>query len=409
MTMLSNKRILLIISGGIAAYKSLELIRLLKKDGASVRCILTNGGAQFVTPLSVASLSGEQVYTDLWSLKDETEMGHIRLSREADLVVVAPASADIMAKMAHGMANDLATTTLLATDKPVMVCPAMNQMMWAHAATQANAETLKGRGITFVGPASGDMACGETGEGRLIEPDQILAAIQDFFLSGKPLAGLTALVTAGPTYEAIDPVRFIGNRSSGKQGYAIAESLRDLGASVTLVSGPTALSDPQGIKTIRTENASDMLEICQNQLPCDIAVCAAAVADWTAATPSKTKMKKGEADTSTLALTKTQDILATLSAPSPKRPNLVIGFAAETDNVADYARAKLAKKGCDWIIANPVDDGNPVFGSDLNQVYFITSTATEEWPKASKQDVARKLGERIASFFAENDLRDAAE
>lgn len=407
--MLNNKRILLIISGGIAAYKSLELIRLLKKDGASVRCILTEGGAQFVTPLSVASLSGEQVYTDLWSLKDETEMGHIRLSREADLVVVAPASADIMAKMAHGMANDLATTTLLATDKPVMVCPAMNQMMWAHAATQDNAQTLKSRGLTFVGPASGEMACGETGEGRLLEAEEILSAIQDFFLSGKPLAGLTALITAGPTYEALDPVRFIGNRSSGKQGYAIAETLRDLGASVTLVSGPTALPDPNGIETIRIENAAQMLEICQKCLPSDIAVCSAAVADWTSAAPSQSKMKKGDADTTSITLTKTQDILATLSARSPSRPRLVVGFAAETDNVVDYARAKLAKKGCDWIIANPVDEGNPVFGSDNNQVYFVTSTATEEWPKASKQDIARKLGDRIAAFFAENDMRDAAE
>lgn len=408
--MLEQKRILLIISGGIAAYKGLELIRLLKKDGASVRCILTEGGAQFVTPLSVASLSGEQVYTDLWSLKDETEMGHIRLSREADLVVVAPASADIMAKMVHGMANDLATTTLLATDKPVMVAPAMNQMMWANEATQDNVETLKKRSITIVGPASGDMACGETGEGRLIEPEEILAAITDFFFAHKPLAGLTALVTSGPTHEPIDPIRFIGNRSSGKQGIAIAKVLRDLGANVSLVTGPTNESIPSGIGVTRIETAAQMAAACKSAGRTDIAVYAAAVADWTPVAPSETKLKKDRSSAApTLDLKQTEDILGTLSAPGPTRSRLVIGFAAETDDVLTNAKAKLAKKGCDWLVANPVTNANPVFGSDDNQVYFLTSTATEEWPKLSKDDVARKLGEKIVSYFGQGALRSAAE
>lgn len=408
--MLEHKRILLIISGGIAAYKGLELIRLLKKDGASVRCILTDGGAQFVTPLSVASLSGEQVYTDLWSLKDETEMGHIRLSREADLVVVAPASADIMAKMAHGMANDLATTTLLATDKPVMVAPAMNQMMWANEATQDNVETLKKRGIMIVGPASGEMACGETGEGRLIEPEEIFSAITDFFFKDKPLAGLTALVTSGPTHEPIDPIRFIGNRSSGKQGIAIARQLRDLGANVTLVTGPTHETIPNGVGVTRIQTAADMAAACKKVGRTDISVYAAAVADWTPVAPSDTKLKKDRSSAPpTLDLKQTEDILGTLSAPGPARSRLVIGFAAETDDVLTNAKAKLAKKGCDWLVANPVNSANPVFGSDDNQVYFLTSTATEEWPKLSKDDVARKLGEKIVSYFGQGALRSAAE
>jgi phosphopantothenoylcysteine decarboxylase/phosphopantothenate--cysteine ligase len=398
---LNNKRILLIISGGIAAYKALELIRLLKKDGASVRCILTKGGEQFITPLSVASLSGEQVYTDLWSLKDETEMGHIRLSREADLVVVAPASADIIAKMAHGMANDLATTTLLATDKPVMVAPAMNQMMWTNAATQDNVKTLQSRGIAIVGPGSGEMACGETGEGRLIEPEDILAAISDFFFKDKPLAGLKALITAGPTHEPIDPIRFIGNRSSGKQGYAIARHLRDLGADVTLVSGPVNLAPPEGVKTIRIQTAKEMLAASMDALPADIAICTAAVADWGVDNPSDSKLKKDQTGSPpALNLSKNPDILASLSALPSNRPNLVVGFAAETDNVLENAKAKLASKGCDFVVANPVNTTNPVFGSDHNQVYFLSSGKTEEWPRASKDDVARQLCGEIVSFFA---------
>ncbi len=408
--MLDNKRILLIISGGIAAYKGLELIRLLKKDGASVRCILTKGGSEFITPLSVAGLSGEEVYTDLFSLKDETEMGHIRLSREADLVVVAPASANMIAKIAHGLANDLAAATLLATDKPVMVAPAMNQMMWSNAATQDNINTLKKRGIQIVGPASGEMACGETGEGRLIEPEEILSAISDFFFKDKPLAGLTALVTSGPTHEPIDPIRFIGNRSSGKQGVAIARQLLDLGATVTLITGPTQEVIHNGIRTLRIETAAQMMEVCQKAGKTDIAVYAAAVADWTPVAPSQTKLKKDRSSAPPeLALKQTEDILGTLSAPGPNRPKLVVGFAAETDNVVENAKAKLAKKGCDWLVANPVNAQNPVFGSDHNQVYFLTSTAIEEWPKASKDDVARKLGDKIVSFFGQATLRSAAE
>jgi len=407
---LDNKRILLIISGGIAAYKALELIRILKKDGAFVRCILTEGGAQFVTPLSVASLSGEQVYTDLWSLKDESEMGHIRLSREADLVVVAPASANMIAKTAQGLADDLASTTLLATDKPVMICPAMNQMMWENAATQDNIATLKKRGLSIVGPAAGEMACGETGMGRLLEPDAILGAITDFFFNNKPLAGLSALVTSGPTHEPIDPIRFIGNRSSGKQGSAIAKVLRDLGSNVTLVSGPVSEPLPTGVKIVTVQTAAQMLDACLAAGKTDIAVYAAAVADWTVANPSAQKLKKDRsAAAPQLDLVQTADILAKLSAPSPSRARLVVGFAAETDNVVDNARAKLAKKGCDWVVANPVSAENPVFGSSDNQVYFLSSTATEEWPKASKDDVARKLGEKIVSFFADSTLRDAAE
>lgn len=408
--MLDNKRILLIISGGIAAYKGLELIRLLKKEGAHVRCILTKGGAEFVTPLSVASLSGEQVYTELFSLTDETEMGHIRLSREADLVVVAPASANLIARLTHGQADDLAAATLLATDKPVMIAPAMNQMMWAHDATQDNIATLKSRGIIVVGPASGEMACGETGEGRLIEPDQILAAITHFFFANKPLAGLSALVTSGPTHEPIDPIRFISNRSSGKQGIAIARMLRDLGASVTLVCGPVSETLPTGINLVNVQTAAQMADECKNAGRIDIAIYAAAVADWTPAAPSDIKLKKDRsADAPALNLVPTEDILGTLSAPGPNRPRLVIGFAAETNDVLANAKAKLAKKGCDWLVANPVNAANPVFGSDDNQVYFLTSAETEEWPKSSKDDVARRIGEKIISFFGDRALRAAAE
>lgn len=407
---LEKKRILLIISGGIAAYKGLELIRLLKKDGAQVRCILTKGGAEFVTPLSVASLSGEPVYTDLFSLKDESEMGHIRLSREADLIVVAPASANMIAKAAQGLADDLASTTLLATDKPVMMAPAMNQMMWSHAATQDNVALLAKRGVLFAGPASGEMACGETGEGRLIEPEDILKAITDFFKLGRPLVDKTVLVTSGPTYEPIDPIRFIGNRSSGKQGIAIAKRLSDLGAKVTLVTGPTSEVIPNHIATVRIETAAEMLKACESVGKTDIAIYAAAVADWTPEAPSASKLKKDRHSTPPdLKLKQTEDILGRLSVPSPKRPALVIGFAAETDNVVENAKAKLAKKGCDWVVANPVTDANPVFGADDNQVYFLNHTAIEEWPKASKDDIARKLGEKIVSYFGTAILRVAAE
>jgi phosphopantothenoylcysteine decarboxylase/phosphopantothenate--cysteine ligase len=407
--MLNGKRILLVISGGIAAYKSLELIRLIKKSGGSVRCILTQGGAQFVMPLSVAALSEEQVYTDLWSLKDETEMGHISLSRECDLIVVAPASANIIARMANGLADDLASTTILASDKPVMVCPAMNPQMWENTATKANIDTLRQRGIHISGPASGEMACGEIGHGRLLEPDKILSEIEFFFNTGKPLAGLKAIVTSGPTYEAIDPVRFVANRSSGKQGNAIAQALSDLGASVVLVTGPTNLQPPKSVEVIRIESAAEMLESCQKLLPADIVVCAAAVADWAPEKYQTSKMKKTSDTQMSISLKQNPDILATLSAYGKSRPRLVVGFAAETDDILANAKAKLSQKGCDWIVANSISDTNPVFGSDENQVYFVTSAKTEEWPKASKNEVARKLGERIVEFFSVDAVRNAAE
>ena len=407
--MLNGKKILLVISGGIAAYKSLELIRLLKKSGASVRCILTQGGSQFVTPLSVAALSEEHVYTDLFSLKDETEMGHIRLSREADLIMVAPASANIIARIANGLADDLASTTILASDKPVMICPAMNPMMWENDATKANIETLRKRGFLINGPAAGEMACGEIGHGRLLEPEIIHKAIIDHFHANRPLAGLKAIVTSGPTHEAIDPVRFVANRSSGKQGHAIARALSGLGADVILVSGPANLPDPEGIKTIRIESAAQMLESCQKSLPADIFVAAAAVADWSPETYQNAKIKKTSDTPVTMSFKQNEDILATLSAPSPKRPRLVVGFAAETNDVVQNAQTKLIKKRCDWVVANSVDEANPVFGSDKNQVYFVTSGKIEEWPRMGKDDVARELAARIALFFGSDALKNAAE
>ena len=399
MSSLSNKRILLIISGGIAAYKSLELIRLLRKSGASVRCILTQGGQQFITPLSVASLSGQQCYTDLFSLKDETEMGHIKLSRDADLIVVAPASADLLARMAHGHSDDLAATTLLATDKSVLVAPAMNVRMWEHAATQDNMKLLEQRGILRVGPDDGEMACGEYGPGRMAEPESILAAIEKYFSANKPLAGHSALVTSGPTYEPIDPVRFIGNRSSGKQGHAIAIALADLGADVTLVTGPVALPDPSGVNTIHIETAAEMLAACQSALPVDIVICAAAVADWSPETALNKKIKKSsDKNPPDLKLKENTDILATLSK-GPNRPRLVIGFAAETQNLLDAAQSKLKSKGCDWIIANDVSEG--VFGADENTVTLVTASNTEEWEKAGKDEIARKLAQLIVGFISQ--------
>jgi phosphopantothenoylcysteine decarboxylase/phosphopantothenate--cysteine ligase len=411
--MLTGKRILLIISGGIAAYKALELIRLLRRNGASVRCILTKGGAEFITPLSVASLSEQPVYTDLFSLKDETEMGHIRLSREADLVVVAPASANMMSKMVHGAADDLASTTILATDKPVMVCPAMNPMMWTNQATQDNISVLRQRGITIVGPDSGDMACGEIGEGRLMEAADIVKRIEDHFGAGKPLAGKTALVTAGPTYEPIDPVRFIGNRSSGKQGFAIAKALADAGAAVTLITGPVALADPESVKTIRIGSAIEMAENCalylKVQTQVDIAVGAAAVSDWRPAKQHVSKMKKRRnAEVPNLELVENPDVIAGLGGAKKGRPTLVIGFAAETENLIENAKEKLTRKNCDWIVANNVGD-EPVFGADENHVFLVTRESVEEWPRAGKDDIARQLVDRIATHFAKPSLKEAAE
>lgn len=397
--MFSGKRILLIVSGGIAAYKSLELIRRLREGGATVRCILTRAGAEFVTPLSLAALSGDKVYGDLFSLTDEAEMGHIELSRDADLLVVAPASADLLAKMATGQANDLATTALLATDKPILVAPAMNVRMWEHAATRANMALLAERGVLCVGPTEGEMACGEYGFGRLAEPGDIVAAIDGFFRAGDRLRGTRALVTSGPTHEAIDPVRYLANRSSGRQGHAIAAALARLGAETTLVSGPTHLPDPAGVRVVRVESAVDMLAACQAALPVDVAVCAAAVADWKvkAATPQKLKKDGGPPH---LELAPNPDILATLSALGHERPALVIGFAAETENVVEHAKAKRAGKGCDWILANDVGPATGTFGGARNRVHLIDERGVESWPEMTKTAVAERLAERIAAHLA---------
>ncbi len=399
--MLSGKRILLIVSGGVAAYKALELIRRLREQGAAVRCILTRAGAQFVTPLSLQALSEDKVYGELFSLTDESEMGHIQLSRDADLLVVAPASADVLAKMAHGLADDLATTALLATDKDVLVAPAMNVRMWQHPATQANLESLRARGVRVVGPNEGAMACGEYGPGRLAEPAEILAAIQHYFGAGAPLAGRRALVTSGPTHEAIDPVRYIANRSSGKQGHAIAQALARLGAETTLVAGPVDRPDPPGVAVRHVESAREMLAACQAALPVDVAVCAAAVADWRVAEAAGQKMKRDGQSSLRLELTQNPDILRELSAAGNVRPSLVVGFAAETEAVVDNARAKRRRKGCDWIVANDVSPASGTFGGDANTVHLITDAeaAPEVWPTMSKTAVAERLARRIAEHF----------
>ena len=398
--MLTGKRILLIVGGGIAAYKALELIRRLQDRGASTRVILTKAGAEFVTPLSLAALSGDKVYTELFSLTDEAEMGHIQLSRSADLLVVAPATADLMARMATGQANDLAATVLLATDKPVLLAPAMNVRMWHHPATQRNIATLKRDGVKLVGPNEGDMACGEFGLGRLADVPEIIAAIEAHFSStgAKPLAGRRAIVTAGPTHEPIDPVRYIANRSSGKQGYAIALALAELGAECTLVTGPTALPDPAGVTLRKVETAREMLDACQAALPADIAIFAAAVADWRVAGAADRKLKKGSAPAA-LTLTENPDILQTLSRKGAQRPALVIGFAAETENLLANAKSKLARKGCDWIVANDVSAASGTFGGDANSVHLLTGKAVEHWPVLSKTDVAKRLALRIATHL----------
>ena len=397
--MSNAKRVLLIVSGGIAAYKSLEVIRRLRERGISVRCILTAGGAQFVTPLSLSAISGDKVYGELFSLTDEAEMGHIQLSRDADLLLVAPATADILARMTQGLANDLATTALLATDKPVMVAPSMNVRMWTHPATQANLASLKARGTLFVGPNEGDMACGEYGPGRLAEPDEIVAAVERFFQSGSRLEGLRALVTSGPTHEAIDPVRYIANRSSGKQGHAIAQALADLGADTTLVSGPTSLPDPERVRVKHVRSAEEMLAACLDSLPSDVAVCAAAVADWKVAAAANQKLKKGDEGPPSLTLTANPDILARLAEPGAQRPRLVIGFAAETEKVIEHATAKRQRKGCDWILANDVSAESGTFGGDDNSIHLISADANESWPRMSKRQVAACLAERVATHF----------
>ncbi|HWA90743.1 MAG TPA: bifunctional phosphopantothenoylcysteine decarboxylase/phosphopantothenate--cysteine ligase CoaBC [Rhizomicrobium sp.] len=386
--------VLLIIGGGIAAYKSLELIRRLKERGAHVRAILTKAGAEFVTPLSVASLSGEKVYDDLFSLTDEAEMGHIRLSRSADLVVVAPATADLMAKLANGHANDLASTALLATDKRVLMAPAMNVRMWNHPATQRNRATLKNDGVLFVGPNDGEMACGEYGPGRMAEPLEIVAAIEAALAAPGPLNGMKALVTAGPTQEPLDPVRFIANHSSGKQGYAIADALAQAGAETTLVSGPVSIAPPPGVTLVRVVTALEMLAACVSTLPVDVAVMTAAVADWRSEAPANQKIKKQSAAPS-LKLTANPDILAALST-GPRRPRLVVGFAAETENVVAHAKEKRARKGCDWIVANDVSPSTGIMGGEKNTVHLITEHTTEDWPEMDKKDVGTRLASRIA-------------
>lgn len=398
MTTLSGKRILLIIGGGVAAYKSLDLARRLMEHGASVRGILTKAGAEFITPLSVASLTGDQCFTDLFSLKDEAEMGHIRLSREADLIVIAPATADLMAKMAHGLANDLASTVLLATNKSVMAAPAMNAQMWAHPATMRNIKTLQGDGIHFVGPNAGTLACGEVGAGRLAEVPEILDAIETFFNadSHKPLDGKHIILTAGPTHEPIDPVRYIANRSSGKQGFELAAALATLGAQVSLIAGPTQCATPPDVNRIDVETAREMHDAVHKALPADAAIFVAAVADWHIANEGAQKMKKTVTGLPTLNLVENPDILASVAQLKSGRPELVIGFAAETENIVEYAAAKRARKACDWIVANDVSKENGVMGGNENQIHLITKDGSEAWPRTPKEDVAVKLAELIA-------------
>lgn len=398
--MTSERSVLLIIGGGVAAYKSLLLIRLLKTAGIGVRVVLTRGGAQFVTPLSIGALSGEKVFTDLFDLTDEAEMGHIQLSRSADLVVVAPATADLMAKMAAGMADDLATTLLLATDKDVLIAPAMNVRMWEHAATRANLATLRMRGVAVVGPDSGDMACGEYGPGRMAEPEAMMAAIRAALADmPRDLAGRRIVVTSGPTHEPIDPVRYIANRSSGKQGQAIAAALAARGAEVVLVTGPVRLDPPAGVETLGVETAREMLDATLAALPADAVVCAAAVADYRVADAADQKLKKADGAGRSLTLVENPDILATVSAlPAGERPRLVVGFAAETQDVLAYAGAKRERKGCDWIVANDVSQG--VFGGDDNRVTLIDAQGAEDWPKMGKDAVAARLAERIAGALA---------
>jgi phosphopantothenoylcysteine decarboxylase / phosphopantothenate---cysteine ligase len=419
--MLTDKRILLIVTGGIAAFKCHDLIRRLRERGAAVRCVLTANAARFVTPLSLQALSEDKVYADMFSLTDESEMGHIELSREADLLVVAPATADILAKMAAGLADDLASTVLLATDKVVLAAPAMNVRMWLHAATQANVATLRGRGVLFVGPNEGAMACNEYGPGRLSEPMEIVAAIEAFFtgilpapeahaalmqppeaiiLPHRPLLGRRALVTSGPTREAIDPVRYISNHSSGRQGHAIAAALAVLGADVTLVAGPVSRPDPAGVRIVKVDSADQMLSACQAALPVDVAVCAAAVADWKVAKAVNAKLKKvAGAAPPALELVPNPDILATLAADGANRPRLVVGFAAETEDVVANAVAKRARKGCDWIVANDVSLGSDTFGGEKNTVHLVTEAGVEDWPTLPKEAVAGRLAARIAQHL----------
>ena len=397
--MLTGKTILLIIGGGIAAFRSLELIRRLRERGAVVVPVLTSAAEQFVTPLSVSALAAHKVYRDLFDLTDEAEMGHIELSRSADLIVVAPATANLVARMAHGHADDLATTLLLATDTPVMIVPAMNVRMWEHPATKRNLATLTGDGIAVTGPVEGAMACGEFGPGRLAEVPDIVAAIEAHFSDG-PLRGRHVLVTSGPTHEPIDPVRYIANRSSGAQGTAIAAALRDLGARVTFVTGPADVPPPPGVEIVAVETAREMFDAVQAALPADAAVMAAAVADWRVANASGSKMKKdGNGSAPALEFAENPDILATISKAA-NRPRLVVGFAAETDDVVDHATAKRARKGCDWIVANDVSPGSGIMGGGENAVTLITDAGAEAWPRLTKAETARRLAQRIVEALA---------
>jgi phosphopantothenoylcysteine decarboxylase / phosphopantothenate---cysteine ligase len=393
-----GKRILLIVGGGIAAYKAAEMVRTLRKRGHAVRCVLTQGGAHFITPMTLAALSEQPVHTSLWELKDEVEMGHIELSREADLLVVCPATADLLAKMAAGIADDLATTLLLATDKPVLAAPAMNVRMWLHPATRRNVSTLRSDGVTVLEPDEGPMACGEFGPGRLPEPDRIVEAIEAMLAERSgTLAGRHMIVTAGPTHEPIDPVRYIANRSSGKQGFAIAEALAKLGARVTLVAGPVTLPTPPGVTRVDVETAREMAAAVDAALPADAAIMVAAVADWRAETAGIKIKKSGEPPA--LALIENPDILAAVSA-SARRPQLVIGFAAETNDLLAHAQAKLDRKGCDWIIANDVS--GDVMGGDLNSVHIISRSGVEDWPQLPKAEVATRIATRIALALLEH-------
>ena len=408
---MTGKRILLIVGGGIAAYKSLDLVRRLRERGMSVRVVLTEAGAQFVTPLSLASLSGQEVHQELFSLTAEARMGHIELSRDADLVVIAPATADLLAKAAHGHANDLASTLLLATAKRVLAAPSMNLRMWLHPATQRNVATLRGDGMLFVGPGDGAMACGEFGPGRMSEPLEIVAAVEAAlagdttlplpFAKPGPLAGLRVIVTSGPTHEPIDPVRYIANRSSGKQGHAIAQAAGAAGASVLLVSGPVTVPDPAGVQTIHVETARQMLEAVEAALPADIFIGAAAVADWRVGAALVEKLKKGASGPPTLGLVENPDILATVASHA-RRPRLVVGFAAETEKVIDHAQAKLARKKCDLIVANDVSPATGVMGGDANTVHLVSKSGVETWPTLPKAEVAQRLIAQLAALMGEH-------
>ena len=402
--MLTGKRILLIVSGGIAAYKIPDLVRRLREAGSSVRCILTKNGAKFVTPLTLGALSEDKVYHDLFSLTDEHEMGHINLSRQADALLIAPASANILAKIAHGQADDLATTVVLASNKPLWVAPAMNTRMWENPATKANLAALNGRGINVVEPIEGDMACGEFGLGRMTEPTEIVETLINFFSKNSRLKGRRAIVTSGPTHEAIDPVRYITNHSSGKQGHAIAIALAQMGATTTLVTGPNYLPDPPGMKVIHVKTALDMQAACKTALPADIAVCAAAVTDWRVETTANQKLKKTRDDITHLVMIENPDILKSLSNLKRKRPSLVIGFAAETEKILSNAKEKISSKGCDWVIANDVSPSKGTFAGDTNTIHLVTADGVEEWPKLSKEEVGLRLANRIAETLEANNV-----